>query len=542
FWFLDSDHFIPELVCGMLEALWQQADYLTQFGGGGNWLVCEKSALVTVGVVYPEFLDSAKWLQLGWEVLSRELETQIYPDGAQVELTPHYHTFTLGSFRQAYDIAERNSVAIPPAYRGHLERMYEYLMYVVKPDGFIPMFNDSDHDNVRSWLRDGAQRFGRSDMLYLASGGQEGTPPGGPSHAFPWAGQYIMRSGWTRDDVYLALDAGPFGLGHQHEDKLTVDVWAYGQELILDPGRYTYAGGKWRPYFVSTHSHSTLLVNGQGQQRRRTPPSTWVPREPRLNRWVSTEAFDFAVGSYEDGYDGIENLIHVRKILFVKPRYFLITDLLLPYTSTDREMEATVQWQLARPGAQLDPQTLAVHSLGPQANVLLIPADPENLTVTLHEGEEDPPAGWIGWSLHKALKEPATLVRYSRRGVPPLRFDTLLVPYKGDEPPSPVFAQYPFPEAAREYMATEGPIGSNPVNLNTPEVTVKLQQPVPLRLCYGYAAGSGFLFETPPTEPTTLATLSLQDPRPRLPYVYEVLAKGGDDWSVVQHGTIRIEG
>ncbi|MBM3501728.1 MAG: hypothetical protein FJX74_23995, partial [Armatimonadetes bacterium] len=53
FRFIDSDRFTPELVCGMLEAMWEQADYLTRYGGGGNWLVCEKSALVTMGVVYP---------------------------------------------------------------------------------------------------------------------------------------------------------------------------------------------------------------------------------------------------------------------------------------------------------------------------------------------------------------------------------------------------------------------------------------------------------------------------------------------------------
>jgi hypothetical protein len=141
----------------MLESMWEQADYLMHFGGGGNWLVCEKSGLVTMGIVYPEFKDADVWLKMGWDTLARELETQVYPDGAQIELTPHYHSATLSSFQRAYDIAELNQAPIPPAYRDRMELMYEYLMYVVKPDGFIPMLNDSDHGNMRGWMQDGAK-------------------------------------------------------------------------------------------------------------------------------------------------------------------------------------------------------------------------------------------------------------------------------------------------------------------------------------------------------------------------------------------------
>jgi len=578
FRFIDSDRFTPELVCGMLEAMCQQADYLTHFGGGGNWLVCEKSALVTMGIVYPEFTDSSAWLKAGWDTLSHELQTQVCPDGAQIELTPHYHSATLSSFRSAYDTADLNHAPIPPEYRDRMRLMYEYLMYVVKPDGFIPMFNDSDHGNMRGWMRDGASRFDRQDMLYVATGGKEGTPPDGPSHAFPWAGQYVMRSGWTTDDVYLAIDAGPYGYGHQHEDKLTVDVWGYGQEMILDPGRYTYAGGKWRSYFLSTLSHPTMLVDGGGQNRRATPRETWVAHEPRENRWVSNPDLDFVAGSYEDGYPGADDVIHVRKVLFVKPSYFVVSDLLLPRATPGGEHEATVQWQLARAGAQLGQATLAVHSVGPSANVLVQPASPDDLTVSLHEGEEDPPAGWVAWSLHQALKEPATLVRYSRKGAPPLQFDTVILPYKGEQPPALQVKRLPTESLATELEIT-GPgfhdichLGHTPgdevwvkclgdgarpakaltlegavpeadaptVDLAENRIEVASDQPAQFRLRYGYASGGGYLFESHWTDAATSAALRVQDAQLELPYVYEVQARSGDTVRATQRGTLTI--
>ena len=606
---LDSEHFTPELVCAMLEGIWQQCDFLMRRHGGGNWLICEKSGLVTTGIVFPEFRDAETWLSSAWEVLTRELTSQVYPDGAQGELTPHYHSATLSSFRRAYDIAQRNGVEPPAAYRDNMERMYEYLMYVVKPDGYIPMFNDSDHGNMRGWMRDGASRFDRQDMLFVATGGEEGTAPAGPSHWFAWAGQAIMRSGWTSEDIYLAMDVGPYGLGHQHEDKLTIDVWGQGQEMIVDPGRYTYAGGKWRPYFVSTASHSTLLVDGKGQNRRRTPRSKWVIKQPLHNRWISNDDLDLAVGSYEDGY-GEADLIHVREVLFVRPDYFVVSDLLLPGDDDPGEHEAMIQFQLARPGAQLDEATLAVHSVGPEANVLIHPASPENLRVTMHEGEEDPPRGWVGWSLHAAHKEAATLVQYSQPGQPTLGFDTVVLPYRGEAAPNlsvrrlPVraagaelarvqataleiagdgwrdlcyishqaerrparfadvstdaeiavvrFADGPEPEKVAfiggtgvwlgsEARAPGGRADAAPrVELAANQIEVTSDEPTAFSLRYGYAAGGGFLFETPLTEPTTSATLKLHDPRRELGYVYEAVAHGPAGPRVVQRGTLLI--
>ena len=50
-----DDRFTPELACAMLEGLWQQADYLRQYHGGGNWLMAERNGQLTAGILFPEF-------------------------------------------------------------------------------------------------------------------------------------------------------------------------------------------------------------------------------------------------------------------------------------------------------------------------------------------------------------------------------------------------------------------------------------------------------------------------------------------------------
>ena len=33
-----------------------------------------------------------------------------------------------------------------------------------------------------------------------------------------------MRSGWDRKALFLGFEVGPFGAGHQHEDKLSIEI------------------------------------------------------------------------------------------------------------------------------------------------------------------------------------------------------------------------------------------------------------------------------------------------------------------------------
>ncbi len=434
---IDSEQMTPELLCRMLEMIWQQCDYLMTFHGGGNWLIMERCGLLTSAIVFPEFKDAQAWQANAWTTLNAELSNQVLPDGAQIELTPHYHSVTLSSFLNAYTIAERNGVPAPDGYLRQLERMYDYMLYVAKPDGHIPMLNDSDDGNVNPRMREGATRFGREDMLYLGTGAEEGEPPDHTSHSFRWAGQYVMRTGWHFDNVYLLMDAGPFGFGHQHEDKLGIDVWAYGNDLIVDPGRFTYARSKWRSYFLSTLSHSSAYLDGQGQRRReRTPRDQYVSREPLDNLRFTDDVIDFSCGSYEEGYTGADDVIHIRKVLFVKRDYFIISDLFIPTGDDTGEHTATVQYQLAKPDATVDEQALTVTSSGEGGNVLIKPVDTDGCTMTVHKGEEEPPAGWVAWSLHRAEKEACPMVRYSVTRQLPIRFDTLVVPWVGEGPPN----------------------------------------------------------------------------------------------------------
>ena len=80
-----------------------------------------------------------------------------------------------------------------------------------------------------------------------------------------------MRSDWETapNARYLLFDAGPYGGYHGHEDKLNLEMYAYGQTFIVDPGCHNYdEADPYRAHFVSSHAHNTLLVDGKSQIRR----------------------------------------------------------------------------------------------------------------------------------------------------------------------------------------------------------------------------------------------------------------------------------
>ncbi len=48
-----------------------------------------------------------------------------------------------------------------------------------------------------------AKTYARPDWTYITSNGTEGEKPDyGPSVIFPWAGQFVMRSGWDADALW----------------------------------------------------------------------------------------------------------------------------------------------------------------------------------------------------------------------------------------------------------------------------------------------------------------------------------------------------
>lgn len=397
--FLSSPSFTDEAIVTMIKSMAEHAQHLMRWPSTANWLTMETNGLMHVGVLFPEFKDAALWRKTATERAYSELDKQVYPDGAQIELSTGYHGAALGNFLEAWQIAHINDYPMPQNYIKKMQGMFEYYMKLAMPDGTTPGLNDADRQNVRATVLRAFSYFpDRKDYEWFGTAGKEGTKPAFTSVAMPWSGHLVMRSGWEPNDLWGFFDAGPFGYGHQHEDALNIALYAYGKYMLVDPGSYSYDGSQWRRYIVSTRAHNTVMVDDLEQHRAgKKNREEYVLSKPMPIKWASDAKIDYAQSVYDDGYGGDNALKvkHTRSVVFVKPEYWVVIDRLEPVDNKSHDY--STMFHLDMSGAKVDPATNAVQTTDTKgANLTIWPMAVPGQTVSVITGQEKPIVqGWV---------------------------------------------------------------------------------------------------------------------------------------------------
>jgi hypothetical protein len=233
-----------------------------------------------------------------------------------------------------------------------------------------------------------------------------------------------MRSDWTDRARVLAFDAGPQGMGtsaHGHADALSFVCSADGVDWLIDPGTYVYTASRaWRDFFRSTAAHNTAVVDDQDQAE----PVDWFKwrKLPRvhLEQAISSPSLDYAVASH-DGYASLPKpVFHKRRILFVKPDYWLISDEL----TGEGEHQLKFCFHFA-PGVSLQPAEHGCLASKGEERFQLLASGPE-CRFRVFVGEESPIQGW--YSRDYGHREPAPVLIAEAASRVPFRIHWLLVP------------------------------------------------------------------------------------------------------------------
>lgn len=440
--------------------------YLSYYFSPNTHLTGEALGLFYAGTVFPELDGADRWRELGRRILLEQLDRQVLPDGVYFEQSTCYQRYTVEIYLHFLILAARQGVVVPPEVGERVQDMLDFLLAIRQPDGSMPQIGDTDggsllplahrtSEDFRGVFAVAAAFFGRADYAWAAGEaapevlwllGPEGlqvfdalqpSPPSTtPSRLFERGGYAVMRESWDRDAHQLILDAGPLGCpvssGHGHADLLAIQCAVFGEPCLIDPGTYGYTHDRrWRDYFRGSFAHSTVTIDGLGQADP-GGPFKWGQRpRARLRRWVSTETFDLVDADHDAYHRLADPVTHRRRVLFVKPRYWVVVDDLYGQD----EHRVGLRFQLApmtaiTPGA--DGWGIARGSRGRGCRFRV--CSPVPLDVELAAGQEHPIRGWV--SPDYGRREPAPLVIYSAVARFPLRLVTLLVP-TGDPAAAP---------------------------------------------------------------------------------------------------------
>ena len=401
--FLPSPHFDDETILMYVKSIYEHGGHLmsNHCETGNNRFAMEMNGLYKVSVMFPEFKESPNWEKYALQSLYEETKRQFYPDGAQKELAPGYHGVALRSIISIYKLAKKNNKPLPNGFVKNLEKAYDFYLKIRMPDGSLPGVNDSDFsEDSNSQLKQGLGYFpNREDYLYIVSNGEKGSMPTFKSIWMPWAGWYIMRSGWDKDALYSLFEVGPFSSGHSHEDKLSFILYGYGNSLLTEGGNYPYDTSEWREYITSARAHNVTRIDGKDQNRfaKRKKDNTLYSLESLKNRWISNRDFDFGEGWYSEGFgtDQDSSVSQYRALLFIKDKYWFLFDIFTPKDRSIHTYETI--FHLDAPNAIVDEKSKMVQAMNPDKAVLqIVPLHNQDLSVNVVNGQEKPEIqGWI---------------------------------------------------------------------------------------------------------------------------------------------------
>ena len=278
-------------------------------------LLGEAVALHALGRLFPDFPKAQHWRTIGRDIVRAQMTAQVKNDGSHFEQSTYYHVYALDFFLLHAALED-----VTEEYRAGLARMTDFLAAVLHADGQLPLLGDDDGGRLfhpygkrtqfaRGTLATASLMLGKSVFPYSERDGEEvalwwlgpetcekrrPSNVAQQSRVFGDCGLVVMKRG----NASVLFDAGPFGpwsAGHSHADTLSVVVSVANQEILIDPGTYTYLDPDWRETFRGTAAHNTIRIDGKDQA---TPagPFRWLEKpEVCLIDFSSTPQRDYAV-------------------------------------------------------------------------------------------------------------------------------------------------------------------------------------------------------------------------------------------------------
>ena len=295
-------------------SLYQHGCYLehnlSTYFSPNTHLLGEGVALHALGLKFP----FTKWRVLGERIVREELQRQVRADGSHFEQSTYYHVYALDFFLLHYELAGR-----PVSFHEHLRKMARFLTAVNGPAGELSFLGDDDGGRLFHPYGD-RSRFGRATLAAcdVALGDNSGQPQ---TTLFPDSGIAAI----TRGDLHILIDAGPFGpggAGHSHSDTLSLTIRRGAEEILIDPGTYTYvADPKLRDAFRGSGYHNTILVDGLDQGDA-VKPFRWENKPA-----VKVRHWDASAGRvYLDAECSYRGITHRRRFLLIGTSVLFILD------------------------------------------------------------------------------------------------------------------------------------------------------------------------------------------------------------------------
>ncbi|KAA0023855.1 alginate lyase family protein [Antrihabitans cavernicola] len=446
---------IARMLAYSAEYCWRER---SRFSSANNHLLGEMVGLATTAILLPDLCPAAKLEKRALDVLTREADKQILPDGAGAEQAFGYQVSTGELFSIVATLLARRDDRPPQILLNAIDRSARFLGTVMGDDDPAPRYGDADEGfgvrlgvaklpSVREHLgvlaaitgNEIARRAGVDSISarwFAPDGALPEISDGGAAIPDMYAsdgGVVVLRSDRRR----IMMDVGPLGYlsiaAHGHADALAMTLSLQGQTVIGDPGTGSYyVHPDWRSAHRSTRAHATLSVDGLDQSVM-AGPFMWS-RHARV-RTRSVDLTRGVIDAEHDGYIRLDEPVTHRRWTIAPP--FGMSLVVVDMISGVGRHEVRTAWPL-HPSLDVRADGLT-HRVSRNGQSVVRIDHAANIEAVPYEirGDQKSNLGW--WSDRLESREESWLVGVGCVGHMPVVLATIIVTEPDEQPPIRAF-------------------------------------------------------------------------------------------------------
>jgi hypothetical protein len=259
-----------------------------------NHAITESLCLFTVGLLFPWFPESRRWLKKGKRFLEEEGLYQIYNDGGYIQHSFNYQRVVVQLYTWALALAKIHKITFSTQLVERLKLCCTFLQeFIDKENGMVPnwgandsalffQLNSMDARDFRPQVNALAKmldlKIPYSSSVSLLEDccwytthypemkrWEDNVESVEVFKEFPTGGYFTIRTPVAATYIRCAPNAHrPF-----HADNLHIDIWWNHKNIIRDAGTYKYnTKQELLSFFTGTSGHNTVTIDGEDQMQK----------------------------------------------------------------------------------------------------------------------------------------------------------------------------------------------------------------------------------------------------------------------------------
>lgn len=190
-----------------------------------NHGVMQSIALLQAVTAVPSIPGSAERIKVAFERLKQQFEFYVSDEGVVLEHSAGYQSLGIELLHAAIVLATMNEQEVPTAWNDKHRKAETFLSLIVRPDGTLPAFGDTDGSARVSTTGAPTALLDRTQATW-----------------FPVSGYaaFRQRSDATAVSHSLVVWSYRRDHGHKHADEMSLMIWARGQSWVTNTGYWPY--------------------------------------------------------------------------------------------------------------------------------------------------------------------------------------------------------------------------------------------------------------------------------------------------------------